>query len=124
MFESILETIYYEETKEYEMITNKLSLTLNYDIVKWTCFIRYLIVELDITSPFIIYTILCNLIRRKDGYKLNKKFENIRKLSFNNIKLLNLDIKKLMKNYMLSLNNYINQFKITIGEIVDDGENE
>lgn len=128
MFESILQTVYYEGTKEYDMVKDMLVLPqdkLNPDICKWICFIRYLICDIEIQSPFIVYTILCNVMKRKDSNKLNDKFDkNVRRYSIENICKYNIDLKLLMKEYFNRLGFYIKEYRILIGDLIDDEENE
>lgn len=127
IYEAILQTVYYECTKEYEMVKNKLNIDINEmtpDLCKWLSFMRYLIVDLDIISPFLVYTIMCTIIKRKSKNVLNRGYnKTVRKFSVDNFNMLSLDRQKLMAEYLHRLGFFIEEFKIIMGDKIKD-ENE
>ena len=114
MYLSIIQTVYFEGTKEYEMYRNRLDVDdcdITPDYVKYVSLVRYLICECNINHPFIIYTILCMITNNR---KLNSNFYYIKKCSADNLMYLNMtsnDITDMIFKYNVYLNIYINEFR-------------
>ena len=64
MYKSILFSILYDNEKEDDMISNRLNiLDGNKDLIKlieWMMYIRYLVCEVNMISPYMIYNMLLN----------------------------------------------------------------
>lgn len=117
MYLSIIQTVYFEGTKEYEMYRNRLDIDdcdITPDYVKYVSLVRYLICECNINHPFIIYTLLCLITNRPSNKRLNNGFYIIKKYAINNSIYLNItsnDIFDMKSKYNIYLNKYIDEFR-------------
>lgn len=117
MYLSIIQTVYFEGTKEYEMYKNRLDIDdcdITPDYVKYVSLVRYLICECNINHPFIIYTLLCLITNRPNNKKLNSGFYIIKKYAINNSIYLNITsnyIFDMKSKYNIYLNKYIDEFR-------------
>lgn len=112
MYTSILQTVYYEGTNDYNMVKKMLNMeikdmTVRY--VKLSCFVRYLVYDCGIHSPYIIYTILSYFSLDKDSDKRMSDiyYMNINRYSIPNFKTFNVDLEKLNTNASIAISNYI-----------------
>lgn len=112
MFISLLELVYYEDTKDYDMVKSELKmdkLGITPGFIKLTCFVRYLLYDCKIKSPFIVYTLLCYTASKKDSKEIvNRRFHsNILKFAMKNLNSLSINPDVLINNFFNSLCVYI-----------------
>lgn len=119
MYLSIFLSVYYEDTKEYEMYKEKLDIVtednVEPEICKWICFIRFLVCDNNILSPFVVYTLFTSTLKRGENRALNKYYGiTTRRYALNNLKNMLKDVDKqdMRNKFDLSLLGYIHEFKI------------
>lgn len=114
VYKSILFTIMYENSKEQEMITTRLNiLDGNNDLLKlaeWIMYIRYLVCEVNMISPYMIYNMLL-LIFNEHGISMSEEYQYYTTLAkysgFISGSIFN-DINDSFNHY---LNEYIKEFQ-------------
>lgn len=112
MYLSILQSVYYEETNDYNMVKNMLNIEMNYLTVRYVrmaCITRYLVYDCKIHSPYIIYTILCYLSLSRENIPTSNKifYYNVNNFSINNFNTFNIDIDELNQSASVCISNYI-----------------
>lgn len=116
IYEAIIQTVFFEATKEYDMYKNNLMMDdceITPDYVKYVCLVRYLTCECNIISPFMIYTLLCLITKRPKKKILNPHFYYNRQHSIKNAGEFNITEFKIhdMNLYSIPyLNKYISEF--------------
>lgn len=123
MYLGIIQTVFFEGTREYKMYKERLDVDdcdISVDYVKYVCFVRYLICECDIQSIFTIYTILCTITKRKKNAILNPDFySGVRKFAVKNADKLNLsydDTHNMIGYAKMYLSDYIQEFKAELNK--------
>lgn len=117
MYLSIFLSVYYEDTKEYDMYKEKLDIVtednIDADICKWICFIRFLICDNNILSPFVVYTLFSATFKRGDRTLDPKYNGRTRRYALNNLKTIfdGVDRQDMRNKFDLSLLGYIYEFK-------------
>lgn len=116
IYESILLSVYYEDTKEYDMFKERLHVineeNVEGSLCKWACFIRFLMCENKIISPFIIYTLLAVSCKRTLRTELNHLYNGrVRKFAMSNVKRFNIDKNEMMNKFNICFAKYIEEFK-------------
>ena len=125
MYESILFTVFYQGDKEEDMISCRLQiLDRNNNILelcKWMSFIRYLIEDKGIIHPYKIYNILLWSFKNSKKH-LTDQYSHIIGLTLKNkiIDVSKNNINKYLTESMISVLDYIHEFKSINGEIVDE----
>ena len=112
MIISILQTVYDEDTNDYNMIKNMLQIDskrLTFPYVKLACFVRYLVYDCGVHCPYTIYTLLCYFALEKDTDKRHNDrfYMDINKFSLKNFDDFYVRPRELKESSLICISNYI-----------------
>ena len=125
MYESILFTLFYQGDKEEDMISCRLQIldkNINLlEISKWMSFVRYLIEDKGIVSPYKVYNILLWAMKNS-GRRITGDYNFISQLSLRNkiIDVSKNSINQYLMESIISTADYIHEFKSINGEVLDE----
>lgn len=114
MYKSILFNIFYENRKEQDMICTRLNiLDGNKDILKlveWIMYIRYLVCEVNMISPYMVYNMLL-LIFSDNKISMSEEYQYYTTLAKYSKFISSLQYNQINESFNHYLNHYINELK-------------
>ena len=115
MYKSILFNIFYESSKENDLIINKLDIldgnTDLSELTKLSIFIKYLVVDKNVSHPYHIYNIL--LLLKSEIYGINTtNFNRYKRIAINNRVVSPIYVMNIFKEFLLYYNVYIEKLKV------------
>lgn len=115
MYKSILFNIFYESSKENDLIINKLDIldgnTDLSELTKLSIFIKYLVVDKNVSHPYHIYNIL--LLLKSEIYGINTtNFNRYKRIAINNKVVSPIYVMNIFKEFLLYYNVYIEKLKV------------
>ena len=123
MYKSILFNIFYESSKENDLIINKLDIldgnTDLSELTKLSIFIKYLVVDKNVSHPYHIYNIL--LLLKSEIYGINTtNFNRYKRIAINNRVVSPIYVMNIFKEFLLYYNVYIEKLKVIFKEVGKD----
>ena len=112
LYKSILLNIFYENSKEQDMIHTRLNILDGNDdilqLTEWMMYVRYLVCEVNMISPYMVYNMLL-LTLNENRNSISNDYEYFIELAKRNKLISTFKLRKINESFNYYLNKYISE---------------